>query len=124
MADKAWKQFERRVASDWQTTRTALSGGNSKVTRSDTHHPQLFLECKLNARSPFWTLFLKTRPLAKKEGKTPMLCVGNKNHPGYLVVVHIDDLPLLLEQECVRSKKVKKDSSKKKKAKVPSSFLS
>ena len=92
MADKAWKAFERRVARDWGSDRNPLSGGNSKVTRSDTRHPRLFVECKHGAKSVFWTLWLKTRELAKREQKTAVLCLGNKQHPGYLVACHVDDL--------------------------------
>lgn len=96
MADKAWKAFERRVASDWNTIRNPLSGGNSKVTRSDSRHRRLFMECKHGARSVFWTLWMKTKELAKREKKTPILCLGNKNHPGYLIACHVDDLPSLI----------------------------
>ena len=96
MPDKAWKAFERRVARDWKTVRNALSGRNSKVTGSDTHHPNLFLEGKLNANSPFWRLYLKARPIAAVEGKAVVLCLGKKNHPGYMVAVHSDDLPILV----------------------------
>jgi len=96
MADKSWKAFERRVAKDFGSVRTALSGGNGKVTRSDTHHPRLFVECKHNAESAVWTLFLKTRELAKKEGKTPVVIQGKKKHPGYLLIVHCDDFRRIL----------------------------
>jgi hypothetical protein len=41
-----WKNFERVVAALFGTKRTSLSGGNSKITRSDTMHPYLFIECK------------------------------------------------------------------------------
>ena len=98
MADKAWKAFERRLANAWGTVRNALSGRNSKVSASDTHHPRLFLEAKLNNRSPFWSLYLKTRQLADKEGKIPVLCLGNKNHKWYILAVHNSDLPLLIEE--------------------------
>ena len=92
MSDKAWKAFERRVAAHFSTERTALSGGNGKVTRSDTHHPALFVECKHNQESALWTLYLKTREMAAAEDKTPVLCLGKRNHPGYLVVLHSDTL--------------------------------
>ena len=62
MADKTWKAFERRVSSDWGTVRTALSGGNGKVTRSDSHHHALFVECKHNQDKPdsyFWEKSIK-----------------------------------------------------------------
>ena len=92
MTDKAWKAFERRVAAFFGCVRNSLSGSNSKLSASDSTHPILFLECKLNTKSAFWTLFVKTRALAKKEGKIPVLTLGNKNHEGFLVVVHSNDL--------------------------------
>ena len=96
MADKTWKAFERRVSTDWATVRTALSGGNGKVTRSDTHHPGLFIECKHNQESAVWTLYLKTREIASDENKTAILCLGKKHQKGYLLVAHCDTLPQLI----------------------------
>lgn len=98
MADKAWKAFERRLAVDWGTVRNALSGRNSKVTASDTHHPRLFLEAKLNANSGFWTLYSKSKELADKEGKTVLLCLGKKFAKGYITACHVDDLPIMVEE--------------------------
>ena len=97
MGNPAWKKFERRVSKDFSTQRTALSGGNSKVTRSDTHHPKLFLECKHNAESAVWSLYMKTKELAQKEKKKPVLCLGKKNHKGYLIVVHCDSVKEVLD---------------------------
>lgn len=96
MDRSTWKKFERRVSAFFGTVRNALSGRNSKVSASDSHHPTLFIECKLNSKSPFWTLYLKTREHANKEGKIPVLALGNKNHEGFLVVVHSNDLPSLI----------------------------
>jgi len=98
MADKAWKAYERRLASDWGTVRNSLSGSNSKVTASDSHHPRLFLEGKLNANSPFWRLYLKAKPLADKEGKAVVLCLGKKHHPGYILSFHRDDMPIVVAE--------------------------
>lgn len=92
MANKAWKDFERRLARDWGTVRNALSGSNSKVSASDSHHPRLFLEGKLNVNSPFWRLYQKSKPLADKEGKAVVLCLGKKSHKGYILAVHRNDL--------------------------------
>lgn len=88
-----WKAFERRVAQTWGTVRNALSGGNSKLTRSDSLHDRLFVSCKHGKRSAFWTLYLEERPKALKEGKIPVLCLGNMNHEGFLVACHVNDLP-------------------------------
>lgn len=96
MADKAWKQFERRVAEDFGTKRNPLSGINSGITGSDTRHANLFIESKHNKDSPFWRLYLKARPTATKEGKAVVLCLGKTNHPGYMLAVHSDDFPILV----------------------------
>jgi hypothetical protein len=50
MGDKAWKQRERQVAAYFGGERTALSGGNGKITRADVIHDDLFIECKLRAK--------------------------------------------------------------------------
>ena len=42
MPDKAWKKRERDVAGFFDGQRTALSGGNGKVTRADVIHDKLF----------------------------------------------------------------------------------
>lgn len=96
MHSSTWKAFERRVAVDFGSTRNALSGGNSKVTRSDSLHPRLFISCKHGLRSAFWRLYLEELPKAKKEDKTVILCLGNKNHEGYLVACHSNDLQNLV----------------------------
>lgn len=98
MADKAWKAFERRVAADWNTVRNSLSGSNSKMTASDSLHDRIFLEGKLNAESPFWRLYLKAKPLADKEGKAVVLCLGKKHQKGYVVAFHVDDFRIVIEE--------------------------
>lgn len=91
MADKAWKAFERRVARFFKTERNALSGGNSKVTRSDTLHPKLFIECKQRQKFAAVSLWDETKQLANKEGKTPVVCLSEKNRSGFWILVHSDD---------------------------------
>ncbi len=95
MSDKAWKQFERRVARFFKTERNALSGGNSKLTRSDTLHPELFIECKQRKRFAAVSLWDATKRLADKENKTPVICLSEKGRPGFWIVVHSDDLTTL-----------------------------
>jgi hypothetical protein len=55
-------------------------------------HPTLFIEAKVRAASATWTLWTKTRDLAIREGKVPVLMLCTKRRPGALVVVHQDDL--------------------------------
>jgi hypothetical protein len=90
-----WKQFERRVARFFGSTRTPLSGGNGKVTRSDSLHPALFIEAKLRVKSPVHRLFAETAALAVKEGKTPILALQEKHHPGWLLVSRPESIHLL-----------------------------
>lgn len=90
--DKAWKAFERRVARFFKTERNALSGGNSKVTRSDSLHPTLFIECKQRKRFAVIRLWDETRRMAQVEGKTPVVCLSETGRPGFWIMVHSEDL--------------------------------
>ena len=92
MADKAWKRREREVASYFNGKRTALSGINSKVTRADVIHDELFVECKLRAKHTVVSLWDDTAKLAKDESKTPVIALCEKNRPGFWVMVHSSDL--------------------------------
>jgi hypothetical protein len=92
MADKCWKAFERRVARFFGTERNALSGGNSKLTRSDSLHPKLFIECKQRKRFAAVRLWDDTKRLAHHENKTPVVCLSEKGRPGFWILVHSDDL--------------------------------
>ena len=95
MADKAWKRREREVARYFNGTRTALSGINSKVTKADVIHDELFVECKLRAKHSVVSLWDDTSKLAKDEGKTPVIALCEKNRPGFWVMVHSSDLDKL-----------------------------
>lgn len=92
MADKTWKAFERRVARFFGTERNALSGGNSKVTRSDSLHPSLFIEAKQRKRFAAVRLWDATKRLADRERKTPVVCLSEKGRPGFWILIHSDDL--------------------------------
>ena len=48
MADKAWKQMERRIAGFFGALRVPGSGsmGRRDLSRSDSTHERLFIECK------------------------------------------------------------------------------
>lgn len=88
MADKAWKAFERVVAKFFTSTRAPLSGGNGKQTRSDSLHPELFIECKYSAKSALYSLHQETETKAKKEEKIPVICTKKKGTDGFLITVH------------------------------------
>lgn len=94
MADKTWKASERRVAAAFGAKRTVGSGsmGREDRTSSDSTHERLYIEAKYRARTAVRSLFDSVRRLAKKEGKIPVCCLVDKGRPGFLVVVHSDDL--------------------------------
>ncbi|MBG76367.1 MAG: hypothetical protein CFH22_01053 [Alphaproteobacteria bacterium MarineAlpha5_Bin12] len=99
MGDKAWKRREREVARFFNGERNALSGGNSKVTRADVIHKNLFIECKLRAKHSVVSLWDETAKIAKTEEKTPVVVLCEKNRPGFWIMVHSDDLKQLEEND-------------------------
>uniref|UniRef100_A0A6H1ZS84 Uncharacterized protein n=1 Tax=viral metagenome TaxID=1070528 RepID=A0A6H1ZS84_9ZZZZ len=97
MADKTWKAVERRIAAWFKTQRVSLSGGNSKISRSDTMHSQLFVEIKHRQKHALWSLYRQTKTLAEKENKLPILAIHETGGHGFLLVVHCDDYNKLKE---------------------------
>lgn len=95
---KTWKRVEQRIASLFGTRRTPLSGGNSGHTRSDTLHKDIFIEAKYRQKHTAVTLWRQTAELAKKEGKTPVVALAEKNKPGFWILVHADDIQKVAEQ--------------------------
>ena len=92
MADKSWKAFERTVARFFGCCRNSLSGMMSKLTASDTIHDRLYIECKHGKKVPAWTLFEKTRELARREGKIPVVAMRQTGKHRWLLVIDADDL--------------------------------
>jgi hypothetical protein len=90
----SWKRRERDAAALFGSRRKVLSGssGRDDQTRSDSDHPRLFIESKFRASSSVRSLWEKTRELARREGKTPVVMLYTKHKPGALVVVHENDL--------------------------------
>jgi hypothetical protein len=93
----SWKRRERNAAALFGSRRKVLSGssGRDDQTCSDSDHPRLFIEGKLRAASSVRSLWEKTRELAKREGKVPVLTLYTKHKPGALVVVHENDLVIV-----------------------------
>lgn len=96
MADKAWKAFERRVATFFGSTRNSLSGMNSKVTASDSLHPELFIECKLRAKFAHHETLKEATSKAIKEDKIPIVVTQKKYDRGFCITVHEEYLFSLL----------------------------
>jgi hypothetical protein len=87
-----WKAFEIKVARFFGSERTPLSGGASRQTRSDSLHPELFVECKFRAKLPVWDLFIETQKLAKLEKKIPVVAIKKKGEDGFLFIIRPEDL--------------------------------
>jgi len=97
MSDKPWKQFERFIAGIFTSTRNALSGGNSKMTRSDSLHPNLFISCKYtrNNHRMLRDLLHEEREKADAEKKTAVLFIGEfDDRQNAMVILHLKDLPI------------------------------
>ena len=124
---QTWKAIESHLARMFSTERTPLSGGNSKITRSDTLHPRLFIEVKQRKFHAVMKLFRETKDLAKKEyaicwgcdgkgttkvfekcpacggegrwiGKIPVVVLHETGSHDYLIVCEVSDLKRIAEE--------------------------
>ncbi len=96
-ARRTWKKRESNVADFFKGQRTPLSGGNSKITRADVIHNELFIECKLKKKHTAVSLWDDTAKIAKTEGKTPIIALCEKNRPGFWLMFHSDDIEKLIQ---------------------------
>jgi len=87
-----WKNIESKIAQFFNTERTPLSGGNSKHTRSDTLHKNLFIEVKYRKTHSAVALWRSILKKAQMEKKTPVVCLKEKHKPGFFIVCHSNDL--------------------------------
>jgi len=90
-----WKSFERFIATIFSSVRNALSGGNSKMTRSDSLHPALFISCKYTRHNNkmIRDLMVEEREKATKENKLAVIVIGEfDDRANSLVVIHLKDL--------------------------------
>jgi hypothetical protein len=92
MADKAWKAFERRAAAYFGGVRCPVLGDD---TKADVNHETLYIECKQRKKHSVITLWDSVRQRARKEEKTPVVCLSEKGRPGFWILVHSDDLTKL-----------------------------
>lgn len=99
MTEKAWKRDEKKIARLFGTERTPLSGGNGKQTRSDTLHPDLFIEIKRRKSFPFRTVFGKLQEPARRERKIPVMVLhqSGSRTASSMVILQLSDLPRLSE---------------------------
>lgn len=95
-ARQTWKAAERRIAALFGVRRTPLSGSNSgHDTSSDTLHPHLYIEAKYRAEHGVLNLWRDTATKARKEHKTPVVALVEKNKPGIWLLVkaeHFKDI--------------------------------
>ncbi len=92
-----WKGDERLVSKMFGTERTPLSGGNSKMTRSDTLHKKLFIEVKKRASHAAFELWKRTKELARREHKIPVVVLRQGHSPYTLLVIEVHDLQRVSE---------------------------
>jgi hypothetical protein len=100
---RTWQKAEGRAAAIFGARRQPGSGsaGRDDVdTRSDSTHPALYIETKLRATHAARALHDATKALARREGKTPILALADKNRPGLLVCIHSDDLETVAVEYC------------------------
>lgn len=111
MTDTKSKADERWYAARLGTTRTPLSGGNSRHTRSDTLDPDIYLEVKTGKSFPVsWEgwgiLFGQVSERAHAERKVPVLVLHPNRQPredaftfidlgdvGIMEVIHLVQVP-------------------------------
>ena len=87
-----WKAFEREAARFFGSTRTPLSGGNSKITRSDSLHKRIYIESKYRAKHAILATWRDAKAKADVEGKVPVVCVREKGKKGFWILIHCEDL--------------------------------
>jgi hypothetical protein len=97
MADKAWKARERTAAAAIGANRQRCSGssGIKGQTRSDSDHPRIYLEGKMRAAHAVINLWDDTAAKAKREKKTPLVCLSVKGRPGRWWLLHHRDVKQL-----------------------------
>ena len=91
ISDKAWKRFERRVASKVGGKRIPINGRKGV----DIDHPYLDIECKYRKTLPSW-LFEKAWSQANEGTGIPTIVVSKHNSEKMFAIVNLDDLVTLL----------------------------
>lgn len=80
---QTWKKVELRIARAFGTTRTPLSGGASKHTRSDTLHPFIYCEIK-HGKTPLVQYVIRNCPKGTR-------CIFDDGTT-QLIAQHVDDM--------------------------------
>ena len=92
MADKGWKQFERRIAADFGTSRIGPTGDDGPDILTENHS----IQCKLRKSIPRWLVDALANAVAgAREGRIGWAIVkrSGRGHPDSeaLVVVRYAD---------------------------------
>lgn len=95
---KAFKENEMRHGRLVGSTRTPLSGGNSKITRSDTLSGYWFVESKLKGKFPFFEIFNELQGKVKSVN----LRTGSSRTPLYIIESGEEKLAVMLFKEFAR----------------------
>lgn len=95
---RTWKNFEQSVAEFFGTNRTPLSGMCNTLTKADTLHERIFIECKLREHIPLFVSYREFQEERKKNQAPQVLRI--KDFTTYLHDLWVFDytfLPLLNE---------------------------
>jgi hypothetical protein len=98
-----WKKFESASAARFGARRNVLSGSAGRDDRdpSDSTHERLHIEAKYRAKHAVFRIWDQAKDAARN-GKIPIVCLKEKNRPGFLVCVHIDHLAAVAVELAVR----------------------
>jgi len=97
MHRNTWKRRERQVARFFGAERNPLSGGSAKHSRSDTLHPELYLEVKTRKRHASISEWRKTAKKAAMEKKVPAVCLAETGKPDFFIVCKSTDAEKILK---------------------------
>ena len=106
---ESWKAFERRVASDFKTTRTPLSGMVKTITNSDTLHPDLYIECKYRGKE--FTFFEEFMQIRDRMGIPPIFHIHPKGRH-LLYLMYVEDFFRFINEPDLRAYKCRRDKYK------------
>lgn len=95
---ETWKAAERRAARFFGAERS-FAGSNRRPdrTKSDTTHPDVYIEVKYRERSAARSIWSDADAKAHKEGKVPVVALFDKSRQGFLLVVHEGDFDSVAE---------------------------
>jgi len=92
VANAAWKEFERRIASELQGRRIPVSESLCRETdKGDVEHPIFWIECKRRRELKLTSWWKTTEEKAKRYRKIPLLCVSSQKLKRPIVMLRLHD---------------------------------